>query len=341
MRYVNITTICLVMLVSMIVSPDAHALSVCEAHANAPNLQEGNLVPCQVDLNGNQRTLTSVAISTVTLSNNMNIASVANVAVPTGNLPVIVATGTNSIGSVLQGTNPWVTSLSGGNAVNATITSLPSLPTGVNTIGTVTVAGFSGGAFNATITGVNGAAVASVNIVGCLGAICAAPGQVTMASSTSVAIASDQSALPIMGFSATSLPSSSGNASGTRVMTDKFGRVVIAPQGDRALATRGVVTISTTTETTLIRAGGSGIFNDITSLFCSNRDNASSTRVDIRDTTGGSIIHSGTISNAGGGFVLPFYVPLPQTSANATWTAQLSVNVAGGVDCNFVAVQNK
>jgi len=308
----------------------------------------------------------TISAATLTSSPNVNIASVGGTAIGTS-VPVTLQTGTNSVGSVLQGTVPWNV----GGSVQAALATLPALAAGNNSIGSVTVIGqvsistITSSPINVNCTGCSAASAvsatitntplsvfatvssvtpvvgASVTIAGCASAVCAAPGQVSMASSTSVVIANNQSPVSVGGLSATSLPTAAANASITQVMVDKFGRVVTAPQGDRAIATRGSVNIATTAETTLIKAAGASTFWDLTSLACSNRDSSSATRVDIRDTTAGTVIHSMSLAAGQGGFVLPFYVPLPQTTANSTWTVQMSVNVSSGIDCNFIAVKNQ
>lgn len=81
------------------------------------------------------------------------------------------------------------------------------------------------------------------------------------------------------------------------------------------------VTLSTTTETTLL-AGNSSVFHDLTSVVISNTS-SSAVRVDIRSTTGGDVIVSFQVpaSDTRGAV---FTVPKNQTTKNTNWTAQLS-----------------
>lgn len=117
-------------------------------------------------------------------------------------------------------------------------------------------------------------------------------------------------------------------ANGDRVDAtfDLAGRQVVT-YADRALVTRSAATtISTTTETTLIAAGGAGVFHDLTMLVITNTS-STAVRVDIRDAAVGTVQFSIAIA-ANGGAVLPFgAVPLNQTTANTAWTAQLSAAV--------------
>lgn len=109
------------------------------------------------------------------------------------------------------------------------------------------------------------------------------------------------------------------------ISTDKLGRQIVtsAPRGQRA---KNAITLTTTTETTLLSAGGASVFNDITKLLIANTS-GTDVRVDFRDATGGSVIFSvfapagQTVGIACGDD------PFPQTTANNNWTAQLSAAV--------------
>lgn len=85
---------------------------------------------------------------------------------------------------------------------------------------------------------------------------------------------------------------------------------------------------SSTTETSLIAAGGSGIYNDICLIVVSNTSASTNTRIDFRDATGGTVIFS--LMSIGGqqpiGFSPP--IPIPQTTANTAWTAQCATSTA-------------
>lgn len=106
---------------------------------------------------------------------------------------------------------------------------------------------------------------------------------------------------------------------------DKLGRPIVttAPRGQRV---KNTITLSTTTETTLLSAGGASIFNDITKLIIANTS-GTDVRVDFRDATGGSVIFS-VFAPAGQTVgVSAGDDPIPQTTANNNWTAQLSAAV--------------
>lgn len=106
---------------------------------------------------------------------------------------------------------------------------------------------------------------------------------------------------------------------------DKLGRQLVtsAPRGQRV---KNAITLTTTTETTLLSAGGASVFNDITKLLIANTS-GTDVRVDFRDATGGSVIFS-VFAPAGQTVgVSAGDDPIPQTTANNNWTAQLSAAV--------------
>lgn len=119
--------------------------------------------------------------------------------------------------------------------------------------------------------------------------------------------------------------------------TDLAGRQIVA-MSDRALVVRSAtITLTNTTETTIIAAGGAGVFHDLTMLVISNTS-ATAVRVDIRDATAGTIQFAVAIA-ANGGAVIPFDTcPLNQTTAANNWTAQLSGSVT---DIRILAVAIK
>lgn len=192
-------------------------------------------------------------------------------------------------------------------------------------------------------------------------------GQQTMANSISVALASDQGPQTVAQATAANLNAQvvgsiahdspdSGNpvkvggvarttnptaaAAGDRVdiFCDDLGKQVVYPivPRDRIVAAPRV-TLSNTTETTLIAAGGAGVFRDLVQLVLSN-EGAAENRVDFRDATGGTVLFSIDLYPDGGGAVIPFRVPWPQATANNNWTMQCSV--AGTVYASALFAEN-
>lgn len=101
---------------------------------------------------------------------------------------------------------------------------------------------------------------------------------------------------------------------------DTYGRQVVMVNGQRDLIDKTGTTISASTTETTIIASGTG-FNDLFLLLVSNTSTATSTRIDFRDQTAGTILFS--LQSVGGanpvGFVLPS--PIPQTRRSQNWTA--------------------
>ena len=180
-------------------------------------------------------------------------------------------------------------------------------------------------------------------------------GQQTMANSISVAVASDQSNIPVSQATASALNAQvvgtvahdspdSGNpvkvggvartanptaaAAGDRVdiFCDDLGKPVVYPIAprDRIVAVPRL-SLTNATETTLI-AQSAGVFRDLVQLILSN-ESATEVRVDFRDTTAGAVAFSIDLYPDGGGAVIPFRVPWPQTTVNTNWTVQCSTGV--------------
>lgn len=188
-------------------------------------------------------------------------------------------------------------------------------------------------------------------------------GQATMANSSPVVIASNQSALPVSGgltdaeLRATPVPVSgtvtvqgdvandapdSGNpvkiggvaritlptavSDGDRVngMYSKIGKKVVCIGSVRELVEQGTVTLTTTAETTLIAAGAAGVFHDLTNIFVANTS-GTARRIDFRDATAGAVIFSINVgANVTNTTALP--VQIVQTTAANNWTVQMDAN---------------
>jgi hypothetical protein len=110
-------------------------------------------------------------------------------------------------------------------------------------------------------------------------------------------------------------------------MCSKGGKLVTDPYGPREMRTvSGLITLSaSTTETTLVAAGGSGVFLDLSSIKLCNTS-ASDARVDIRDATAGTVVDSWFVQ-AGRCVGQSYPFPIPQTTANNAWTVQSSASV--------------
>lgn len=104
------------------------------------------------------------------------------------------------------------------------------------------------------------------------------------------------------------------------LITDLNGRQVVAPIGLPQSQDQNRITLTTTTETTLIGQVAS-VRHGMTVLTIANRDTVACT-VDLRDTTGGTIRRS-IIVPAGQTFCCDMIAGWWQAAVNTNWTAQL------------------
>jgi hypothetical protein len=108
-------------------------------------------------------------------------------------------------------------------------------------------------------------------------------------------------------------------------------------RGNRANS--GRISLSNTTETTLIAAGAAGIYHDLTLLMCNN-ESASEVRVDVRDATSGTVRFSIDLAADGGTGGFSAFEPWSQTTAANNWTVQLSSAVST-VYCHANAIKDQ
>jgi len=110
-----------------------------------------------------------------------------------------------------------------------------------------------------------------------------------------------------------------------KAIFDLQGRQIIRSNVPRGLRIKNTITLTSTTETTLLAAAASA-FHDITKIIISNTS-ATAVRVDFRDTTTGTVLFS---IYAPAGQTVGFTDsndPIEQTTVNTNWTAQLSAGV--------------
>ncbi len=107
---------------------------------------------------------------------------------------------------------------------------------------------------------------------------------------------------------------------------DQLGKLVTVPLACRALISQSTVTLTTTTETTILTAAGAGIYLDISWLVFTNTS-ATAVRVDIRPSTGGGVLLSLNLEASKTLIVDLSDIPIIQTTANNNWTVQLSAAV--------------
>lgn len=145
------------------------------------------------------------------------------------------------------------------------------------------------------------------------------------------------------GLVATANPTNASNGAIARAMVDKAGRFVTTTGHVRELVGVQTTVISaSTSETTIITAGGANVFNDLSCLVITSTDAAAAV-ITIKDATGGTTRITLNYPDAAlapaAPCVLPFPIPIPQAVANNNWTATVSAN-AGSVSITAVFVKN-
>jgi hypothetical protein len=124
----------------------------------------------------------------------------------------------------------------------------------------------------------------------------------------------------------TTWQAAAADADRVNLVADDLGRVINWPYAPRDLIVHNRITLTTTTETTLIALDATH-FHDLIGLYCSN-ESATEVRIDFRDATAGTVRFSIDLAADGGGAVVNFPAPLTQSAVNNNWTAQLSTGVS-------------
>lgn len=114
-----------------------------------------------------------------------------------------------------------------------------------------------------------------------------------------------------------------GNADISYATGDLLGKQIVLPYAVPELFVSGLATLTTTSDVSVIGAGGAGVRNYITSLSATNTS-GTATRVDFKDGTTTQI--SFYVAASGGGAAQSFPVPLRGT-ANTAYQAALSAGV--------------
>lgn len=133
--------------------------------------------------------------------------------------------------------------------------------------------------------------------------------------------------LKIGGKARTAHPAAVANLDRADGYFDKLGRLVTRDYVPRELIASNAITLTASVaETTLLAAGGAGIFHDLALLIISN-SSATDARIDIRDATGGAVKLQ-VFVKAQSTEVVSFPIPQPQAAGNQNWTAQSSASVS-------------
>jgi hypothetical protein len=199
--------------------------------------------------------------------------------------------------------------------------------------GTGAPSGNAPGVNSATFIGATAAVASSAGVqkVGIAG------GTAGAAIDGAIGAAPPANALQIGAKAATANPANATAGNQVALMADKAGRLVMTLGQVRELV--GVVSnaaIVNTTETTIIPAGGAGVFNDLVALIISNNSATAPTTVTIKDATAGTtrlVVNIAAQDNQD----IQFNYPIPQAVANNNWTATCAVTGSSTViTCVFL-----
>ncbi|GEM_PF-3356489 len=221
--------------------------------------------------------------------------------------------------------------LRGGQATAVTAIALDApIPSGTNIIGKVTTDQTTHGTTDLVaddIVKINGTTIVTGGVAG----------SQSVGGPTASGASLTANPLTLGGRAATTNPTAVADGQVVNAAFDKLGKQITVPGCPRELIVKsGVITLTTTTETTLFSSVAS-TFLDIYALSCSNTS-ATAVRVDVRDSTAGTIqyplyVPAGDIRGLTTGIIIP------QTTAANNWTIQLSGAVTD-VRCVAFACKN-
>lgn len=145
----------------------------------------------------------------------------------------------------------------------------------------------------------------------------------------------------LMGLrAATSNPANATGGNIVAPMGDHAGRQVVTHVQVRELVGVQQTNVAASVETTLLAAGGAGVFNDIIGLIITTAGLAAQT-ITVKDATAGTTRMVLNYPNAAvapaSPLVIMFTTPVPQAVANNNWTVTQSLGTA----CNYTVLYAK
>lgn len=159
----------------------------------------------------------------------------------------------------------------------------------------------------------------------------------TVIEGTAVSDAADDGSAPVKtgGIARTANPTAVANGDRVSATYDDLGRQLVRPVQVRDLITTAYVSLTDSSEDTLL-AGSASTFRDLIYVMGANESDAA-VSVDFRCGTGGSVVLSLQIpANSTAGITTP--VPLPMTEAAQAWTAQNPASDISNTTINITAL---
>jgi hypothetical protein len=152
-------------------------------------------------------------------------------------------------------------------------------------------------------------------------------GTVTTAGNVAHDAVDSGNSVKIGGKAYTSDPAAVSAGDRADMYVDTLGKQVMVPLASRSMiATSAMITLSATTETTILAAAGAGVFLDLSWIILTNTS-ATGVRIDFRSALAGAVVMSINLAAAETKIFDLSDLPFLQTTANSNWTAQLSTAV--------------
>ena len=226
-------------------------------------------------------------------------------------------------------TGAWASGTNGLWTVSGTNSSLFRITCSAYTSGTANVAMWTSGAGGSGGSSSTVTANAGTNLNTSALALESGGNLATIATNTGASVSAIGSAVPSKGIynggiATTAIPSNATAGNLVGAMFDKAGRMVVAPQAPRDLVKHQATTItSSTASTTVVTAGASGVFNDVTSIVFTN-SSSTATVVTLSDGTASYTYIVPPTDMRG----VAYPVPLAETTAATAWTVTCTTSVA-------------
>jgi hypothetical protein len=321
------------------------------ANAAVPTWVEGNQTALSADLSGRLRTDNSTVAGTVIATGNGVVsAGVQRVAIASDNTAFSVnASGTKTNNNAAPGATNVGVLPSVATAAAPSSTEGNQVAISMNLTGDQRcISKISDGTTTAAVIAGTTALKTDLSSVAGTATVTAAAGvqRVGIAGNANAALDSATgSAVPANALLtgcrvATSNPANAASGNNVAAMADKAGRQVVTVGQIRELVGVQQTAIAATGETTVVTAGGAGVFNDIVGIIITTAGAAAQT-ITIKDATAGTTRFVLNYPNAaiapGNPLRIMFPVAVPQAAANSNWTVTQSL----ATSCNYTFLFNK
>jgi hypothetical protein len=293
-------------------APSKALLNAGQYLTSAPTLSNAQVASLQVDTNANLKVVVQGSLPSgtnvlgaVNQNGTWTVASNADAALTAGTAPAKALVIAGQYNSSLPAPSTGQTVAFQLDASGRVL--IGAIPTGANTIGAVTQAS---GPWTINATQIGGTNVVS-GVAGTFGV------------GGDTASGSNDAGYPVKAGAVahTTYPANVTDGQRVNAIADKTGALITRCAIRDLKGVQNTTITSSTAETTIVTAPGANIFADLYGLILANTS-ASATQVTIKDSTGGTTravfeVPAGDTR----GFMLPADSGIPQSGANANWTA--------------------